>query len=207
VDVDGFGQYLADVDAALTLVRDRQGTTPVFLFGHSQGGLIVLLHALRRPAGRPGVVATSPFLGLHPDLAPSGVRRIALSALRRFAPRLRVPSGLDPAGISRDPAVVEAYRRDPLVSRRVSSRWLVSARAAIAEAHEKASSLAVPALVMAAGDDRLVDTRATRRFVEKIPSGLVEYVEWPGLFHELLNEPERAQVRDRLLTWLDARMV
>jgi alpha-beta hydrolase superfamily lysophospholipase len=206
VHVEGFGEYLADVDAGLALVRERHAGARAFLLGHSQGGLIVLLHALRHPAGRPGVVATSPLLGLHPDLAPSGVRRAAVRVLLRVAPRLRVPSGVDPAGVSRDPAVVEAYRRDPLVSRRVSSRWLAAAREGMDEAHQRAPALAVPALVMAAGDDRLVDARATRRFVARAPASLVEYVEWPGLFHEILNEPERAEVRARITTWLDARL-
>ena len=136
VHVDDFSAYLADVDAGLSVVRERHGDAAAFLLGHSQGGLIVLLHALRHPQGRAGVVAISPLLGLHPDVAPAGVRRVATRLLLRMAPRLRVPSGVDPAGISRDPAVVEAYRRDPPRRRRfIRRRAIMTPHAERSAAH------------------------------------------------------------------------
>jgi len=59
---------------------------------------------------------------------------------------------------------------------------------------------------MQSGDDRLVDPAATRRWAEAAPPGLVEYVEWDGLYHEMLNEPEQAQVLERISTWLTPRL-
>ena len=202
VHVAGFDRFLWDVDAMESVARDRHRELPVVLLGHSQGGLVVLLHALRHPQGRAGVVASSPLLGVHPSSRPSAARAWAARVLSPILPGLLQSTGLDPAALSRDPAVVEAYRTDPLVSRRVSLRWFTSVAEAMAEAHTAAPGLRVPALVMAAAADRVVDAEATRRFVQRAPAGLVDYVPWEGLFHELFNEPQREQVLARALAWL-----
>lgn len=68
-----------------------------------------------------------------------------------------------------------------------------------------ATGLSVPALIMQSGGDRLVDPAATREWAANAPADLVEYVEWPGLFHEMFNEPEREQVFQKMELWLRER--
>jgi lysophospholipase len=116
-----------------------------------------------------------------------------------------LPNGLDAAWLSRDAAVVEAYRRDPLVSHRVSVRWFTAAGAALREAHERAPGLRVPALILVASADQLVDPQATLRLARTLPAGLAELVEWDGWYHELFNEPEKEKVFLRLEEWLERR--
>lgn len=206
VHVGRFEEFLEDVGSMLAAVRERHPGLPVFLIGHSQGGLVVLQYALRQPWGLAGIVATSPFLDTHPSLRPSRAFRLALAVLRRIAPRLRLPSGVDPRRVSRDPEVVKAYVQDPLVSRRVSPAWYAALRGAQAEVRAGAGRLAVPMLVLASPDDRLVDPEAVRRLVASAPAGRVEASWWPGLSHELLNEPEREQVLARIGAWLGQRL-
>ena len=179
---------------------------PLVLLGHSQGGLIVLLAALTAPAGVAAVIATSPFLGIHPASRPSAALAAAGRVLSRTIPTLRLASGLDTSMLSRDPDVVAAYVADPLVTSKVSARWFTEIGAAHARALALAPTLTVPTLVMQAGADRLVDPGATRGWAEAAPAGLVEYVEWDGFYHEILNEPEKAQVLARIEAWLDARL-
>ena len=69
-----------------------------------------------------------------------------------------------------------------------------------------APALAVPILVMASGDDRLVDPAAIRAWAERAPRALTTCVEWPGLFHEMFNEVGRERVLARVAEWLDARV-
>ena len=204
--VHRFDDYIADVAAMRAHLHSVHPGVPLVLLGHSQGGLIVLLAALTAPAGVAAVIATSPFLGIHPASRPSAARA---PPRRRGGPALPPPpraSGLDTSMLSRDPDVVAAYVADPLVTSKVSARWFTEIGAAHARALALAPTLTVPTLVMQAGADRLVDPGATRRWVEAAPAGLVEYVEWDGFYHEILNEPEKAQVLARIETWLAARL-
>jgi acylglycerol lipase len=206
VHVAGFEDFLEDVRSTLAFARERHPDRPVFLLGHSQGGLVVLQYALRHPEGLPGIVVTSPFLGAHPSVRPSAAFRLALAALLRLAPRLLLPSGVDPGRISRDPEVVKAYVQDPLVSRRVSPAWYAALRRAQTEVRAGAARLEVPCLILASPDETLVDPQAVRRFVAEASAARVASSWWAGLRHELLNEPERELVLARIDEWLDARL-
>ena len=97
---------------------------------------------------------------------------------------------------------MKAYTDDPLVSSKVSTRWYAEAMKAMVKAQEAAPTLSIPMLLMQSGADRLVDPDAPRRWSEAAPDGLVELVVWEGLYHEMLNEPEKDQVRAKLLDWL-----
>lgn len=205
VHVARFEEFLEDLRTLLAHVRAAEPGLPVYLVGHSYGGLVVLSYALRFPEGLPGLIVSSPFLAAHPAARPSALLAATARLLSVLAPSLRVPSGVPPESVSHDPQVVAAYRSDPLVSSRVSSRWFTETRRAQAAALESAAGLRVPALVMAAGADLLVDPDATRRFCEAVPAGIVEHVRWDGLYHELLNEPEREAVFRRMRSWLQAR--
>ena len=204
--VHRFDDYLADVAAMRAHLHAAHPNSPLVLLGHSQGGLIVLLATLTAPAGVAAVIASSPFLGIHPASRPSAPLAAAARVLSRALPKLRLASGLDPKLLSRDPEVVAAYEADPLVTSKVSARWFTELNAAHARVLALAPTLTVPALVMQSGADRLVDPAASRRWAEAAPKGLVEYVEWEGFYHEMLNEPEKAQVLAHVETWLAARV-
>ena len=102
--------------------------------------------------------------------------------------------------------MVRAYIEDPLVSRKVSARWYAEILRAMDRAHAHAGQLQLPVLLMQSGSDRLVDPAAPARWAEAAPAGRVERVNWEGLYHEMFNEPEKSEVRDRTLEWLQARL-
>jgi lysophospholipase len=148
---------------------------------------------------------SSPLLAVHPRSQPSPLLKLAARGLSVVLPRLRLSNGVDPALLSREAAVVAAYRADPLVSRKVSARWFTSLLQTMRDTGRRAGALRVPALVMSAGDDRLVDPDAARRFAEAATGG-AEYLRFDGLYHELFNEPERERVFARMEAWLRARL-
>ena len=207
VHVRHFDEFLTDLAAARRLVTDAQPDLPLFLVGHSQGGLIVLREAVTNPQGLEGIVVSSPFLGMHPDAAPPAALHMVANIVSTFAPKLMFSKVAEPSVLSRDPKIPEAYIADPLVSTTVSARWFTEVLRAQTDTHARASTLSVPALVMQSGDDQLADPAATRSWASNAPAHLVEYVEWEGLYHEMFNEPEKEQVFARVEHWLGERLV
>jgi len=206
VHVDRFDEFVGDVAAAHRMVRDRAPRGPLVLVGHSQGGLLVLRYVVTHPEGTDGIIISSPFLGMHPDSKPPAALQMVANIVSTFSSKLMFSKVADPSFLSRTPGVAEAYVADPLVSSTVSARWFTEIMRAQLDIRERAANLAVPALIMQSGDDRLVDPAVTRAWAAATPAGLVEYVEWPGLYHEMFNEPEQEQVFERMEDWLEKRL-
>ena len=202
VHVDDVGDYVADVRAALAEVRRRDPALPVFLLGHSQGGLIALKLALDDPAAVDGLVITSPFLAVHPSSRPSALVRALARVMVRIAPGVPMPTHIDVRLLSREPGVGEAYARDPLVSHAASAGWLRAIGDAQRAVRARAPRLRVPTLLMASGSDRLVDSEATRQFALEAPPDVVAFVWWDGFYHEMLNDLGQEQVVARIVAWL-----
>jgi len=206
VHVRQFDEYLRDVDAFVDVAHQACGDLPLFLLGHSMGGLITIHYVLEHPGRLAGAVISSPALAPHPDFRPPLLLRLLVGLLSRVMPRALFASDLDVEALSRDPGVVRAYLDDPLVTSKVSARWYAEALKAMQRAFEVAGTLQTPLLLMQSGADRLVDPGAPERWAAAAPSGLVERVDWDGLFHEMFNEPEKDRVRARTLEWLDRRL-
>jgi alpha-beta hydrolase superfamily lysophospholipase len=204
-DIPAPDALLRDTAQVIDAVR-RPGSRFVLL-GHSMGGAIAARFAAEalapRPAGwhRPldGLVLSSP--ALDPGL--SGGQKLALALAETLAPGLAVGNGLKPEWISRDPAVVQAYAADPLVHGRITARltrFIVDAgQRAIADAPR----WQLPTLLMWAGADRCVAPRGSEAFAAAAPAHVVATRPWPELFHEILNEPEKAEVLAVLTEWLN----
>lgn len=206
VHVNRFTDYLLDVDALVALAKAKHEDLPLYILGHSMGGLVTIRYALQNPQTLAGAIISSPALGTHPQFKPPLFLKLMVSILSRLMPRLLVDSGLDTQAISRDPVVVKAYVDDPLVSKKVSTRWYSEIIKSMKKAHRDAPLLQTPMLVMQSGADRLVDPGAPARWAKLTRDGLVESVLWEGLYHEMFNEPEKDQVRAKTLDWLGANL-
>ncbi|TVR02898.1 MAG: alpha/beta hydrolase [Deltaproteobacteria bacterium] len=190
-----FDAYAADVEQLV----DHLGVSPerLHLLGHSNGGLISLLYLLTRPRSVRVAALSAPLLGFAVE-APRW-KLAAGRTLSRVLPRVSLPTEIDPAHLSHDPAVRDAYANDPLNHFVVNTRWFTEAERAITLCGRQARHLPVPLLMLLAGDDRLVDAMAARRWAERAPEGLVTVEEVPGAFHELLFEVDGARHAERLL--------
>jgi len=187
----------------LAAIVDSTASAPILLVGHSMGGLVALRHALARPETVAALVLFSPAL----DASLSIGQKLLLATMSRLAPGVAVANGLDASKISHDPAVVRAYREDPLVHDRITARLARFIVDGARDAIERAGVLAVPTLLLVAGDDRLVPIAGIRRFAQRAPHELLDERVYDGLWHELFNEsePARSRVLAELGAWLDAR--
>ncbi len=202
--IDAFSDYLDDVSAAFDLLRERRPEGPRFLLGHSQGGLICAAHALERRPTIDGLVLSGPFMGLA--LAVPAWKDILARVMSRLWPTLAVPTGIDPGLVSRDTEVVAAYTGDPLVFTSATARWYCEVLEGQAQTNAGASRIDVPTLVVQGMADALVDPAAAERFVGALGSADKTFKPYEGLYHEVLNEPEREQVMADIAAWLDARV-
>jgi alpha-beta hydrolase superfamily lysophospholipase len=195
-----FAEYVSDLHAFRIRVADDMKEKPIVLVGHSMGGLIAIHYAAEHADGLSGLVLSSPALGLVDG---PGAFRVGLARLLSVVlPRASFRGNVDPAVLSRDGAVGRAYAADPLVHGIATARFFVAFQSAIEEAHELASEVRMPVLVLLSGADRLVDAKAAEAFTARIPDECRELIVYPELYHELFNETEKEKVFADLERWL-----
>jgi len=200
--VAAFAELLDDAGRFVASVRAEHEAIPLTLVGHSLGGLVVAsLLAERRPPVDDAVLSGAALA--QPEI--SRARIVAARGLRRLLPRLRLASGLDPAGLARDPAVVRAYLADPLVFRHMTCSFAVEVLHAIERIRVRREPIEVPLLVLHGADDPLVPAAGSRHFFERARGPGSELRLYPKLLHEIFNEPEQEEVFRDVLDWLDAR--
>jgi alpha-beta hydrolase superfamily lysophospholipase len=198
-DGDRLLEDLADVVDA-TRLRLPDGK-PLILLGHSMGGLVAarFVALKRRPVD--ALVLSSPALDPGLNL----VQKLLLAVVPRVAPNLALGNGLDASFISHDPAVVEAYQRDPLVHDRISGRLAKFIADGGPATVARASQWTVPTLLMYAGADKLVNPAGARAFAAAAPKDVVTAHCFEAHYHELFNELDRAPVFALLKRWLDQK--
>ena len=201
---------LLDLSRVIDALRSaRPG--PLMLLGHSLGGLVAARFVAGAIDGTPNerawsrdvdaLVLSSPAL----NAGMSSAQRLLLAATAPLTPNLAVGNGLKAEWLSRDPAVVQAYRDDPLVHDRITPRlaqFIVDAGTVV---QQRAPRWNVPTLLLYAGADRCVAPAGSATFAANAPAGVVTARVWPHLFHEIFNEPERDEVLGLLIEWLAAK--
>lgn len=199
-------------DLALVIDAVKAGLpAPLVLLGHSLGGLVAARFVAGGTEVNPrdvpwfrdvdALVLSSPAF----DPGMRATQKMLLAVLAPLVPNVRVHNGLKPEWISRDAAIVDAYRSDPLVHDRVTPRlvrFVVDGAALVAQ---RAGAWRVPTLLMWAGADRCVAPAGSRDFAVAAPRVLVQTQEFNTLFHEIFNEPEKEEVFTLLERWLAVR--
>lgn len=194
--LDDLADFLAQIEA-------RYPGRPVFLYGHSLGGNLAINYVLRRKSMLHGVIATAPWLRLA--YMPPVWRVVLARALNPFVPGFTQKSGLEVAALSRDAKIAEAYIHDPLVHDSISVRLYVAMYESGLWALEHAEEFPLPLLLMHGTADRLTSFEASREFAER-GGRKVTWRPWNGYYHELHNEPQRAEVLKAMVQWMDDRL-
>ena len=195
----------AAVDGVAELVRftgERHPGVPLFVYGHSLGGLIALQYLTGTPDARvAGAVVSAAALDTS---AANAVQRTVAPLLSRVLPDLGVLR-LDAEAVSRDPEVVRDYRTDPLNhTGKVRARTGAEMMLATAAMPTRLRALTMPVFVLHGTADRLVPPAASEVVRAHAGSPDLTVRTYEGLFHEPHNEPEKDQVLADVVAWLDA---
>ena len=204
--VDRFAEFVTTLKLFTDLLRAQHPGLPLFIVGHSMGGLISTLYLIEHQAGHAGAVLSAPAIQASDDV---GAFTIALGrVLARVAPRAGILA-LDAEGISRDPAVVQAYRDDPLVyTGKLNARIAAEMLDAMARAQSDAGRITLPILIMQGTADAIVNPAGAQLLYDRVSSPDRSLRLYPGYYHELYNEPEpeRNRVLDDVQAWLAAHV-
>jgi len=198
-----YKEYVDEIATLLVTCEHRYPDLPVFLYGHSMGGHLLLRYLSRRNPNVSGAVVSAPHIRLEfkPNPFLVGLGKM----LHNVYPTFTQENNLDTSLLSRNPAVRSAYENDPLVHAKITSRTGIDLLEAAKELDNYADGLQVDVLMMHGLGDKITSPRGTRDFAERNPDNLTLKL-WPDLYHELHHEPERAEVYAFTLAWLEARM-
>lgn len=172
---------------------------PIYIYGHSLGGGIVLDYLLRENPKIKGAIVTSPWLRL--TFQPPKSKVLLAAIMKNLIPGLVQPSGLIVDHISHDKAEVEKYINDPLVHGKISVSLFSGAMSAASYSLEHASDLKIPTLLMHGSDDMITSPDGSREFAKK--TNMVELKIWDGGYHELHNELFKEEVFKYIMNWIN----
>lgn len=191
--ISSFDEYIKAVNIWVT--EAKQFGLPVFLLGHSMGGLIIIRSLQMKHQSVNGVILSSPCL--ETIYKPNKAMNILSKGLNVLAPSFKVDSNLSVELATRNDTVRVHDENDSLYVTKVSVRWYRELVHAMELAHEEVKRFAnIPLLLMQSGEDKIVDKAKVKSWFNKVDIDEKSYKEWKGLYHEIFNEPEREEVFD-----------
>lgn len=199
-----YEQLLNDVEAVLKQATTLYPNTPVFLYGHSMGGNVVLNYLLRRKPNLRGVIASAPWLKLafEPPKFEVALAKFVVNILPAFTQHTK----LDATAISRDKTEVEKYIKDPLVHDLISPSFFLGAYQAGLYALEHPADVNVPLLLYHGSGDRLTSFAASKEFSQKVNPNLITWKSFEGAFHETHNDTVKDEVYQLVADWVGKQL-
>jgi acylglycerol lipase len=200
--VEAFSDYVDDVAALVALARSRHPGLPIYMFGHSAGGVVACLYALDHQAEFAGLICES-FAFQVP--APAFALAV-LSGLSHIAPHAHVLR-LKNEDFSRDPAVVEAMNADPLIAHETQPTKTVAEMVrADARLTRELAQMALPVLILHGTADKATQPSGSQHFYDVASAKDKTLKLYDGYFHDPLNDVGREAVIADVTGWIDARV-
>ena len=201
--IEDMDDVVADVDSLVDRAVRSQPAVPLFMLGHSMGGLIALRYALIHQQRLSGLILSAALAAIESVPKPLELVGRALSVVAPRTPLIAIDATL----VSRDAAVVEAYISDPLVHHgKLPARTAAQLADAVESLPATVGAITVPALILYGTADGLAPPAGSVMLGERIGAADKAVTAYEGLLHEILNEPERDAVLADIVAWLGARV-
>jgi acylglycerol lipase len=197
-NINRMSEVVTDLETMIRSVAQRHPSAPMFLYGHSMGGLITLAYLTGKPAELGGAVLSASAVDIAVG---SPLERLAAPVLSAIAPNLGVLK-LDASSMSRDPEVVRDYDADPLNYRgKTRVRTGAEILATVERVKRDLGKVTLPLLVMHGSEDKVTSPTTSKLLADKVGSKDVTVKLYDGFYHELHNEPEKETVFADILRW------
>ncbi len=206
--VRDFSEYVDDLEhALLRLKRNLPVETPCFIYGHSMGGLVALLHlSQNRNSQLEGAIISGPLLGV--SMSVPAWKTALGNLLIRVAPGFNLPLDLDQSNLTHDQEDLVLLKSDALALSHVTPSWYFASLRAIEQAKLGVPEIAAPTLWLLAGEERIVSAAAVKSAFETLPKfGDHTLIEYYGSYHELHNElvSARKKTLQDVLKWMNEK--
>ena len=198
--VERFSDYTDGIFLLLERAREECPGIPVVLVGHSMGGLIATRLLIDRQHEFAACVLSG--AAIQPATGLSSVQSLMMRFFSGVLPRLRVLS-LDASQVSRDPAVVDRYQKDPLVfTGKGTARLAEQLFSTMTWLEDRLGAIELPMLIQHGSEDGMTSVEGSRKLHREICSRNKKLNIYEGLYHEIYNEPEQEEVMSDVADWL-----
>lgn len=198
-----FNEYLYDVDNFKQMLLKRF-SKPLFILGHSMGGLIAMNFTIKNPSNISGLITSGALFRIRVKV-PEWKKRLGIFLSNRI-PSLSMSNGLNPDHLSHDSEVVRAYKKDPLVHTKVTARWFTEITSAMEETFRTAPRLNTPVLMLHGSDDMLTDPKGSADLYALLTISDKTLKFYEGFFHEIYNEIGREKPINDTVEWIKKRL-
>ena len=198
-----FEDFTGPLATYYKMIKEWHPGKPIFIYGHSLGGLITLFYLLNHQMDFKGAIISSPSVKIPKNISPMTVKMGKI--LAALAPRTGIV-GLDTTGLSHDQEVVKAYNNDPLVFHgKITASISVGSLRAMQRVEEESVRISLPLFILQGSADRIVDPTGAKWLYDKVGSKDKTLKIYENLYHEVHNEPERTMMFNDLQSWLSTR--
>ena len=202
--VQRFEDYTTTLKKYFDMVREWQPEKPIFLVGHSMGGLISAAYLLKYQDELTGAVLSGPGIKVPDTISQATI--FAGNILSFIMPKAGLVQ-LDAEGVSRDPAVVDAYASDPLVyTGKITARLGAELLKAMKRVTDQAPKIRLPIMIVQGSDDKLVDPSGAQLLYDLVSSKDKTIKIYNGFYHEVFNEPEHELVLNDVKIWIETHL-
>ncbi len=202
--VKDFVNYIDDINLYLDKINQLQPGSPIFLIGHSMGGLIGALLLIDYPDQFAGAVLSGSVVQVPDDVSPLFI------SLGKFISLVLPKLGLlkiDLSGLSRNPDVVQAYKDDPLVnSGKFTARVSAEMNKSFDRVAVEGSRIKSPVLILHGGSDRIVNPACSHFLYALVYSDIKKLIIYDSFYHEIYNDPGHEQVFEDVSSWINNQL-
>ena len=193
-------EFMDDIDVLVKRCKREQGRLPLFIYGHSMGGNLVLSFLLNKRQDFAGAIVTSPWLKLKSP--PGAALKKAGKIINNIWPRFTVSIGISSTQLTSDKSEQEACDHDELMHGRISLRLFYELDKSSRQISGKGSLFEIPFFFAHGGDDKITDPAATRQLAEGIGEN-AEFQKIKGALHEVHREPGAAELLENMVQWMN----